>query len=338
MKFLKRNIKKLFFKKGFFSYKRNDGARYRSKLLWSTALLWSIVTSIGFGLIYSIFARIDEVVISRGELQAKGSERPIKAPYSGLIQEIKVQEGEKVKVGQTLIQLDKNIYQAKYDSLNTKLASLKLSREFASDIVDRYSILKKEGGISLVDYLNEENKLQKLNYEILQIKSELKGLQSQIEQTKLVSPANGTVFNLIPSNSGYFAKSGETLLMIVPEGELEAKIFILNKDIGFIMPNMKAEVRVDAYPFSQFGSIDGQLNIIGNEVLPGDQQNPQSRFPAVVKLNKQYLEMNGKKYKIKSGQSVSVNLIVREKPVITLLTDSIENAFDALRGIKSNRK
>ena len=221
MKFLKSDIKQLFLKKVLFSLQKKDGVRYRSNLLWSTALLWSIVTSIGFGLIYSIIARIDEVVIARGELQAKGSERPIKTPFSGLVQEIKVQEGEKVRIGQTLIKLDKKIYQANYDALKTKLASLKLSKKFMSNIVDRYTVLKKEGGISLVDYMKEKNKLQKLEYEILQIKFELKGLQSQIEKTNLVSPANGTVFNLIPSNPGYFAKSGETLLVIVPEGDLE---------------------------------------------------------------------------------------------------------------------
>ena len=51
-----------------------------------------------FGFVFSIIARIDEVVISRGELQAKGAERPIKAPFSSLIKGLYVEEGDKVKV------------------------------------------------------------------------------------------------------------------------------------------------------------------------------------------------------------------------------------------------
>ena len=197
---------------------------------------------------------------------------------------------------------------------------------------------KEEGVISLIDFLKEKNKLQEIESELLQVKARQKELKTDLIKTKLVSPTNGTVFNLIPANSGYFASGGETLLLIVPEGALEAKIFLTNNDIGFVKPEMKAEVRVDAYPFTQFGSIKGSLIFIGNEVLPPDRQNPQPRFPALVKLHSQYLEMNGKKFEVRSGQSVSVNLIVRDKPIITLLTDSVEKAFDVLRGIKSDRK
>jgi hemolysin D len=79
------------------------------------------------------------------------------------------------------------------------------------------------------------------------------------------------------------------------------------------------------------------LHFIGEEALPADEKNSQPRFPALIKLEKQNLKLNGEKYELKSGQSVSVNLIVRDKPVITLLTDSIEGAFDSLRRIKSDR-
>ena len=186
--------------------------------------------------------------------------------------------------------------------------------------------------------LKEQNSLQKIESEIFQIKSKTKELEFEIKKARLVSPTNGTVFNLIPSNKGYFASVGETLLWIVPEGDLEAKIFLTNQNIGFVKQNMPAEIRVDAYPFTQFGAIKGKLHSIGKEVLPADQQNPQTRFPALVKLEAQYLQNNGEKYKVKSGQSVSVNLIVRDKPIITLLTDSIEKALDSLRGIKSEPK
>ena len=98
---------------------------------------------------------------------------------------------------------------------------------------------------------------------------------------------------------------------------------------------MNAEVRIDAYPFTQFGSIEGKLKNIGEEVLPPDQQNPMPRFPAYVSLSKQYLERNNNRYQLRSGQSVSVNLIVRNKPVISLLTDAIDKALDNLRGIRS---
>ena len=99
-----------------------------------------------------------------------------------------------------------------------------------------------------------------------------------IKDLKIISPLDGNVFDLIPKSPGYFTNAGETLLKIVPEGTLEAKIFINNSDIGFVKKGMNAEIRIDAFPFTRFGSIDGIVKNIGEEVLPADNMNPQSRF------------------------------------------------------------
>ena len=337
MKIMKDKIKKFSLYKKLNS-SQNENLRYKPTLFWSTALLWTIIGSVGFGFIYSIIARIDEVVISRGELQAIGAERPIRAPFSRTIKSLNVEEGDIVKKNQLLIEFDLGDYEAQYESLSSKLNSLLLTKKFKEEIVNRLIFLNNEGVISQIELLKEENSLQEIESDILQIKARAKELEFELAKSKLLAPIDGSVFNLIPSNKGYFASSGETLLLIIPEGELEAKIFLTNNDIGFVSSNMKAEIRVDAYPFTQFGSIEGVLKSIGKESLPPDQLNSQSRFPAFVKLDKQFLLLNNKKYELKSGQSVSVNLIVRDKPVITLLTDSIEKAFDALRGIKSDRK
>ena len=96
MKKITGKIKKIFFPKEFNSF-QNEESRYKPSLIWSTTLLWTIIGSVGFGFVYSVFARIDEVVIARGELQAKGAERPIRAPFSGFIKNLKVEEGDHVK-------------------------------------------------------------------------------------------------------------------------------------------------------------------------------------------------------------------------------------------------
>ena len=361
--------------------------RYRAAPTWTRALQWAIVGCVGFGFIYALVARIDEVVIARGELQGIGAERPIKAPVSGVISSIPISEGELVKPGQVLLQFDPEVnaerqrslsrqreleearfkeettaFQARTDSLKAKASSLRLTLATEQAIVDRMSGLVSQGAIAEVQYLQQKNRLQELQSEIAQteatlrevqaesikskqqIQRELADLERQLVETSksqeyesLRSPIQGHVFDLVPSSPGYAASSGETLLKIVPLGSVEAKVFVTNADVGFLQPKMAAQVRVDAYPFTQFGDIPGTLKSVGKEVLPPDQQNPEPRFPAVVMLNRQYLERRDKRYPVSPGQSVAVNFIVRDKPVISLLTDSVEKAFDALRGIKTDQ-
>ena len=107
------------------------------------------------------------------------------------------------------------------------------------------------------------------------------------------------------------------------------------QDVGFAKPGQVAQVRVDAFPFTQFGSIPGKLKSVATDSLPPDAQNPIPRFPAYVSLDRPYVEKNGVKYSVSSGQTVSANLVVRDKRVISLLTDAVQRALDSLRQIRS---
>ena len=64
---------------------------------------------------------------------------------------------------------------------------------------------------------------------------------------------------------------------------------------------------------------------------------PEPKFPVIVELEKQFLERKQKKYPVLAGQTVSVNFVVRNKPVISLITDAVEKALDSLRGIKTDQ-
>ena len=127
---------------------------------------------------------------------------------------------------------------------------------------------------------------------------------------------------MVPSSPGYAATAGETLVKVVPGGEIEAKIFVTNRDVGFLESGMKAQVRVDAFPYTQFGSIPGS-ETVGTLPVEPDQQNPVPRFPAYVKLDREYLTKGDDEYEVRAGQSVQVNLVLRDKQV-SLLTDAVQ--------------
>ena len=313
----------------------NNEIIQRPASIWIYSLIWAIIGSFSFGFIYACLARIDEVVIAKGELQALGAERPIRAPLSGIINEIYIKEGDLVDKNSNLLRFDNNVLLARKEGLKVKLEELESSIKAEEEILKELNILANAGGIQKLQYLQQKNKVSELGFAKKQIEAEIKEINFDENKTLLVSPVKGKVFNLISVSQGFAANQGETLLKIVPSGDTEAKIFLKNSDIGFVRTNMKANVRVDAYPFTQFGSINGILKSIGDEVIRSNEQNQNSLFPAYVSLEKQYLEKNNQKYFVRSGQSVSVNLIVRDRRIISLLTDAIDKAIDSLRGIKS---
>ena len=98
---------------------------------------------------------------------------------------------------------------------------------------------------------------------------------------------------------------------------------------------MKAQVRVDAFPYTQFGSLPGTLKSVGTLPIKPDAQNPQPRFPAYIRLEREKLRKDQIEYPVSAGQSVQANLILRDKRVISLLTDAVQKALDSLRAIRS---
>ena len=133
---------------------------------------------------------------------------------------------------------------------------------------------------------------------------------------------------------GFVANTSEPVLKIVPSDNLKAKVFITNKDIGFIKTGMKVDVRLDTFPFSEFGDVKGTVESIGSDSLPADQTHPYERFPATIKLDKQNVIIKGEKKVLQSGMSLSVNMKIRERTVMSIFTDMVMKQGDALKNVR----
>jgi len=185
----------------------------------------------------------------------------------------------------------------------------------------------------------------RLNQNIVDNENRLAELKSQIAQARqqrqyqtLEAPVAGTVFDL-QVGADSVARPSDTLLKLVPNDDLVAKVFIRNKNIGFVEEGMKVDVRVDTYPFSQFGDVTGTVTSVGSEALPPNDNYDYFRFPAKVKLKTQHLPVGeGKAQKqlpLRSGMSVSTNIIVREdRRVIDLFIQRFTSAVDSLRNVR----
>lgn len=168
---------------------------------------------------------------------------------------------------------------------------------------------------------------------------QLAELENQLSETRLTlryqrikAPVTGLVFDLKPSSPGYVISGNvpEPVLKIVPTDFLVARIFITNQDIGFIRTGQKVQVRVDAFPYNEFGDVKGLIGKIGSDVLPPDQTYNFFRFPVTVDLKRNYLDYKGKKLNLVSGMSVTANITLRQRPVIAIFTERVLPFWDSL--------
>lgn len=340
---------------------------------WSYSITLTLISLASFGFIFAFFSRIEEVIISRGDLESNLPVQEIYPPLGGYVSEVLVREGELVEVNQPLLKLEADLtiktkmivnnqikneterYEAQLNLIELQIETLKESKINQEVIIPNLKKLVSEGAISKLEYFERKEKYINTISQINQKKSEIISLKKEsskiineyykelgkisrtLKYQNLKSSIKGKVFDLKAVKPGILLRENdnEPIMKIVPIDSLIAKIFILNKDIGFIQEGQLAKIRIDSYPFTEFGEIDGVLENIADEVVFINGQNNIPYYPATVKLNKQFLERNNKKYPLLSGQTVQVNLISRDKRVISLFTDVINKSIDSLKSIRS---
>ena len=174
--------------------------------------------------------------------------------------------------------------------------------------------------------LSSQQSIDRLN-------AELKKAELRLQYQNIVSPASGIVFNPQVAPEGVIA-SGERIVSIVPQKGLYAEVFVSNKDIGYIKINQEAKVRIDAFPFSRYGELPAYITQIGADALPPDSTYNFYRFPVKLKLKRYQLERDGISIPLKSGMSVTTNLKLRDKRVISLISDIFVDQTDSIKSIR----
>ncbi|ACK64618.1 secretion protein HlyD family protein [Rippkaea orientalis PCC 8801] len=171
---------------------------------------------------------------------------------------------------------------------------------------------------------------------IAETDSEISRTNVTLKYQEIKAPVSGTVFDL-KATTGYVPPPNQTepLLKIVPDDQLVAEVDVTNEDIGFVRTGQKADIRIDSFPFSEFGDIKGEVIAIGSDALEPNEIHKYYRFPTKIKLDEQVLRSSGREIPLQSGMSVSVNIKVREnRTVLSLATELFTKKVESLKQVR----
>ena len=242
---------------------------------------------------------------------------------------------------------------------NEEVKKLETNLSLQERILSRYEMLFENGASSELQYLQQLNKVSedgvRLNQakldglrqqavqkqDIQQLKTELQDLETRLTEASvnlryqaIKSPVDGVVFDLQPRGTGYVAQGTETVMKIVPYDVLEARVEIPSSQIGFVKVGMPADISIDSFPASDFGTLDGKIKSIGSDALsPSQIENRfEYRYPAMIELSSQTFELNnGKNLPLQVGMSLSSNIKLRKVSYLQLLLGSFQDKADSLR-------
>jgi membrane fusion protein, adhesin transport system len=92
-------------------------------------------------------------------------------------------------------------------------------------------------------------------------------LKNDIDRQVIRSPIAGKIGDMVPLRVGAYLPEGQKLATVVPHGDLIiVGDFQPSSALGRIKPGQISRMRLDGFPWSQFGSIDARVNRVATEI------------------------------------------------------------------------
>jgi hemolysin D len=264
---------------------------------------------------------------------------------------------DNIAVRDALITLDKELVDMRQGLLEKGVGSralvIEASQRFQSDrvaqIADQGQLRENEEsekGIrrklaeTVAEFISEQTeKLIEAARKRDHITQDLIKARSRNERMTLKAPIDGTIQQLATTTVGQVVPSGQTLMTIVPvDAPLEIDAIILNKDIGFVREGQKAIIKVEAFPFTRYGTLEGTVTRVSSDAV--DMRNapnlseaaatvkpqgatpnstssqPELGYPAIIGLAQRTVNIEGREVALGPGMAVTVEISTGSRRVI----------------------
>jgi len=148
------------------------------------------------------------------------------------------------------------------------------------------------------------------------LSQELAKAETRTSQQTLTAPIDGIVQQLAVHTVGGVVTPAQQLMVIAPrEGLLEVEAWVDNKDIGFVNPEQDAEIKVEAFPFTRYGTIDGKILTLSKDAVPVEKVGLV--YAARVSMDRSTIRVeNDKEVNLSPGMTVSVEIKTGQRRLI----------------------
>ena len=142
---------------------------------------------------------------------------------------------------------------------------------------------------------------------------------------RLVAPENGTVQQLAVHTIGGVVEPARTLMIVVPSGSgLEVEAKLLNKDAGFVHVGQPVAVKLEAYPFTRYGTVAGRINGVSRDAVADSKLG--SVYNVRITLERNIIVVDGRDIVLSPGLAATADIRTGSRRIITYLLSPLQTA------------
>jgi hemolysin D len=177
------------------------------------------------------------------------------------------------------------------------------------------------------DQLDE---LEKDTQQIAQSRADVTKAETRESLLSLTAPVAGTVQQLSVHTLGGVVTTAQSLMEIVPDDALEVEARLQNKDIGFVTVGQHAAVKIEAFPFTRYGYLNGVVTSVSNDTVRDKKLG--STFPVRIRLETTRIHVDKRWIELSPGMAVSADILTGKRSVIGYFFDPLlQTAQESMR-------
>lgn len=239
------------------------------------------------------------------------------------------------------------LYNRRRLAINQDVASLENMLSLAKQELSLNEPLLTHGDVSQADVIrlrrqvadieaqinNKRNKyFEEAQAELTKAQEDLQAEQEQLrdrsqvlEEKRLYAPTDGKVNNINITTIGGVVKPGEVIMELLPTGgDLVVEAKVRPADIAYVKEGQSASVKLDAYDYSIFGAMTGEVTYISPDTLKEQTAKGQESYYRVqIRISGAQYQGRAKEIVIRPGMTASVDIKAMERTVLSYLTKPI---------------
>jgi len=258
-----------------------------------------IIVFIGIGG-WMATAPLATYIVTGGQVKLDSKKKVVQHLEGGIVKKIYVKEGDRVKKGQLLLELDDLQIKSRLEQLQKQIESLKVqintNKTRLKSIVDEKKEWQKLFEKRLVDkqkirdLQREEDRLKgdikRAQTEIQRVKEQIIAEKDKLKRTKILSPADGIIFNMDISTVGGVVTPAKPIMEIIPEDArmiVEAKALI--QDIDKLKIGLPANIRFSAFDMKHTDEVEGKVVYVSPDTFI-DKANGVPYYKVKIEVTK----------------------------------------------------
>jgi|TARA_R110002126_G_scaffold13118_3_gene56845 HlyD family secretion protein/adhesin transport system membrane fusion protein len=255
----------------------------------------------------------------------------LKTQFQDLSKELHITQ-EQFRINQRLLKsgaISETRYldsKSKVSNFNTRLSSVRKKipiidaelSEFEANIQEALS--KHESEV-----LDE---ISTVKVEIQQLQERMKLYLDKVQRTAILAPDDGEIVTVYYNTIGGTIRSGDVIAELAPANkELIVEAKISTSDRGKLWVGLPANIKITAYDYSIYGSVEGRVEAISADSLV--DENGRNYYRVRISLKEQQLRVD---MPIRAGMQTEVNVLTGKKKVMDIILNPLKRSFDTALG------